>query len=278
MNFFTPTQIRHLTLDQVEVTAWHRPYDATAVSRLAQSIRDIGLQHPISVVSKDGRFALVAGRHRLEAFRVLAEERIPATLVELSDIDARLWEISENLHRVELTVTQRAEQIAEYVDLAKQKREAEKVSAQVAPKPQGGRPEAGDRLAARDLGVSRDEVRRAQAIASLPEETKEAARSLGYDNNQSALLKAAKAETPAKQIDVLNEIVERGGVAATQSARPLRNLVGISGGELARWIKITTPNDRPRAVRLLRMAADLLEDELEAIANGPHHSVEESAL
>jgi ParB-like chromosome segregation protein Spo0J len=278
MNFFTPTQIRHLTLDQVEVTAWHRPYDATAVSRLAQSIRDIGLQHPISVVSKDGRFALVAGRHRLEAFRVLAEERIPATIVELSDIDARLWEISENLHRVELTVTQRAEQIAEYVDLAKQKREAEKVSAQVAPKPQGGRPEAGDRLAARDLGVSRDEVRRAQAIASLPEETKEAARSLGYDNNQSALLKAAKAETPAKQIDVLNEIVERGGVAATQSARPLRNLVGISGSELARWIKITTPNDRPRAVRLLRMAADLLEDELEAIANGPHHSVEESAL
>jgi ParB-like chromosome segregation protein Spo0J len=278
MNFFTPTQIRHLTLDQVEVTAWHRPYDATAVSRLAQSIRDIGLQHPISVVSKDGRFALVAGRHRLEAFRVLAEERIPATLVELSDIDARLWEISENLHRVELTVTQRAEQIAEYVDLAKQKREAEKVSAQVAPKPQGGRPEAGDRLAARDLGVSRDEVRRAQAIASLPEETKEAARSLGYDNNQSALLKAAKAETPAKQIDVLNEIVERGGVAATQSARPLRNLVGISGSELARWIKITTPNDRPRVVRLLRMAADLLEDELQAIANGPHHSVEESAL
>ena len=31
MNFFTPTQIRHLTLDQVEVTAWHRPYDAKTV-------------------------------------------------------------------------------------------------------------------------------------------------------------------------------------------------------------------------------------------------------
>jgi ParB-like chromosome segregation protein Spo0J len=263
MNFFTPTQIRHVTLDQVEVTAWHRPYDATAVSRLAQSIRDIGLQHPISVVSKDGRFALVAGRHRLEAFRVLAEERIPATIVELSDIDARLWEISENLHRAELTVTQRAEQIAEYADLAKQKREAEKVSAQVAPKPQGGRPETGDRLAARDLGVSRDEVRRARAIASLPEETKEAARSLGYDNNQSALLKAAMAETPAKQIDVLNEIVERGGVAATQSARPLRNLVGISGGELARWIKITTPNDRPHVIRVLETAAAILRDEVE---------------
>ena len=189
-------------------------------------------------------------------------------------LSARLWEISENLHRAELTVTQRAEQIAEYVDLAKQKREAEKVSARVAPKPQGGRPEAGDRLAARDLGVSsRDEVRRAQAVASLPEETKEAARSLGYDNNRSALLKAAKAETSAKQIDLLNEIVERGGVAATQSARPLRNLVGISGGELARWIKITTPNDRPHVIRVLEMAAAILRDDLEAIENGSHHPV-----
>ena len=46
-------------------------------------------------------------------------------------------------------------------------------------------------------------------------------------------------------------------------ARPLRDLVNISGGELARWIKITTPNDRPHVVRVLRMAADILEAEHE---------------
>jgi hypothetical protein len=46
------------------------------------------------------------------------------------------------------------------------------------------------------------------------------------------------------------------------SARPLRDLVGLSGGELARWVKITTPNDRPHVIRVLRMAADILEDEL----------------
>jgi hypothetical protein len=76
MNALALPLTRCLTLDQIEVTPWGRPYDATTVSRLAQSIRDIGLQHPITVVTRDGRFALVAGRHRLEAFRVLGEERI----------------------------------------------------------------------------------------------------------------------------------------------------------------------------------------------------------
>jgi hypothetical protein len=42
------------------------------------------------------------------------------------------------------------------------------------------------------------------------------------------------------------------------SAKPLRNLVGISGGELARWIKITTPNDRSHVIRVLEMAAAIL--------------------
>ena len=38
------------------------------------------------------------------------------------DLDARMREIVENLHRAELSVTQREEQIAEYARLAKEKR------------------------------------------------------------------------------------------------------------------------------------------------------------
>ena len=38
----------------------------------------------------------------------------------------------------------------------------------------------------------------------------------------------------------------------------------ISGGGLARWIKITTPNDRPHVIRVLETAASILRDELEA--------------
>ena len=128
---------------------------------------------------------------------MLGIESVLVRLVDFTDIEARLWAISENLHRVELTVIQRAEQIADYAELAKQKHEAPADCASCAVclirRSTSGQQhgERGDSLAARDLGLSRDEVRRAQTIAALPEKTKEAARSLGYDDNQAALLAAS---------------------------------------------------------------------------------------
>ncbi|PZF75130.1 hypothetical protein DK847_19985 [Aestuariivirga litoralis] len=61
--------------------------------------------------------------------------------VRLSDPDAlsreqaEMWEISDTLHCVELRLVQRSEQVSRWVELAEQ------VLAQVAPRPQGGRPE-----------------------------------------------------------------------------------------------------------------------------------------
>ena len=54
---------------------------------------------------------------------------------------------------------------------------------------------------------------------------------------------------------------ERPTVASSIGAKPLRNLVNISGGELARWIKVTTPKDRPHVIRVLETAAAILRDE-----------------
>jgi hypothetical protein len=52
-----------------------------------------------------------------------------------------------------------------------------------------------------------------------------------------------------------------------EAAHPLRNLEYLAAGELARWIKITTPNDRLRVIRMLRECAGILEAEMER-ANG----------
>jgi hypothetical protein len=38
---------------------------------------------------------MVAGRHRLEALRANGEDRIPAYLLTLSDLEVRVWEVSE---------------------------------------------------------------------------------------------------------------------------------------------------------------------------------------
>jgi ParB-like chromosome segregation protein Spo0J len=255
-------------LDDIEIRSTTRPYNATAVVDLKRSIEAIGLQSAPTVIERGGRYVLVVGRHRIEALRLLGVASVLVRLVDMDDIEARLWTISENLHRAELPALQRAEQMAEFVELSRQKRAADQ-SAQVAPieskrtDGRGHRPESGERLAARELGIPRDEIRRAQAIAALPEETRSAARDLGLDDNQAALLAAARSEEPDEQIDVLETIAARGRVS---DAKPLRNLENIAAGELARWIKITTPNDRPHVIRVLEEAAAILRDELESAA------------
>ena len=91
---------------------------------------------------------------------------------------------------------ERDQHVAEWIRLTDEK----VVLAQVAPKPRGGRPEGGIRAAARELGVDRDDARRAAKVASLPEEAKDAAREVGLDNNRSALLAAGKAADPAAEL------------------------------------------------------------------------------
>jgi uncharacterized ParB-like nuclease family protein len=276
-----PSKSVFLTFDEIDFPTTSRAYNATGVAALVQSIRAIGLMVPLTVVERDGRYLLIAGRHRLEALHVIGEERVPARVVDFDDIEARLWTISENLHRTELSAVHRSEQIAEFARLVKERQEGaqlgekvppaahEGVSAQVAQKPQGGRPEGGDSLAARELGITREEVRRSQAIAALPDEVKAKAADLGLDRNQSALLQAAKAPTPQAQLETLEQRADRAAVPIAPRPPALRNLEYLAAGEFARWIRITTPNDRPHIIRMLRMAADILEDELEGIANGP---------
>ena len=67
---------------------------------------------------------LVAGRHRVEAMRVIGKDPIPVRIADFDDIEAQLWRISENLHRNELGALERAEQIAEFARLAQEKADA----------------------------------------------------------------------------------------------------------------------------------------------------------
>ncbi|MEJ0094256.1 MAG: hypothetical protein WDN46_12715 [Methylocella sp.] len=61
--------------------------------------------------------------------------------------------------------------------------------------------EGGISAAAREIGVERTEVRRAEKVASISDDAKEAAREAGLDDNQSVLLKVARVE-PARQASV----------------------------------------------------------------------------
>ncbi|MZP57139.1 MAG: ParB N-terminal domain-containing protein [Bacteroidales bacterium] len=80
------------------------------VQKLADSIKQVGLINPITI-APDNR--LIAGYHRLQAFIQLGETRIPAVVLNLSELEARLAEIDENLIRNEGTVLERSDWLKE---------------------------------------------------------------------------------------------------------------------------------------------------------------------
>ena len=76
------------------------------VSSLAESIRQLGLLHPIAITHTR---RLIAGLHRIEAAKLLGWKAIPAHVLRVSDTEADLLECDENLIRADLTVLERAE-------------------------------------------------------------------------------------------------------------------------------------------------------------------------
>lgn len=154
-----------------------RAVNKASVSTLAASMDRIGLRSPITVrpvprvVNGASGFGyeIVAGRHRFEAARKLGWEEIEASIIE-DPATARLWEIAENLHRSDLTPVERAEHIEEWRKLT-----GENIG-RVAHNSPGRPATTAASETARQLGVSRREVGRAAAIASLPDDVKQQAR------------------------------------------------------------------------------------------------------
>ena len=162
-----------------------RGLDEATVARLAESLSRIGLQTPITVWQDDEWPTLVAGLHRLKAAERLGWKKVEVIYLEGDEQDARLWEISENLHRCDLSAVERAEHIDEWRRLTVAK------GAQVAHPCGGAQPsDRGHSKAAEVLGVSRDTVRRAERIAALPEEVREQAKAERW--SQDRLLNIAR--------------------------------------------------------------------------------------
>lgn len=95
--------------NDVRIVDRMRDLDPAWVEQLKQSIAEIGLTTPICVTPD---LTLIAGAHRLAACKALGLKSIPAVILKLDDLRRELAEIDENLIRNELTVLERAEQLA----------------------------------------------------------------------------------------------------------------------------------------------------------------------
>lgn len=97
-----------------------RPINEVVVKELADSIKREGLLHPITLRLDGDHLRLVAGAHRLEAVAfILGWDTIPAIIADLSDDEAEVIEIEENLVRADLTREQRDTQIRRIAELIK---------------------------------------------------------------------------------------------------------------------------------------------------------------
>ncbi|MEP5803889.1 MAG: ParB N-terminal domain-containing protein, partial [Roseobacter sp.] len=114
-------EFKSLPLSKIIVADRLREVEEDHALVIAGSIAEYGLMNPITVRAtpraKGGSYTLVAGAHRLRAAELLALETIDCVVLKADQPEAQLLEVSENLHRNELSVIDRAVFVLKYREL-----------------------------------------------------------------------------------------------------------------------------------------------------------------
>ncbi len=176
-------------IERIKIGLNRRKIKQDKVDKLMESIETSGLLNPITV---DGDFNLIAGLHRLTAFKQLGLEKINCNIVNYLTADhARLAEIDENLIRNELKPLERSQLWLEREQLLDNL---------------GLRAKAGDNQYTRNSHSSRshscpnNSKDGGEMVARPPKTTQELAKEVGYSERSFQLGKQiAKDITPAIQ-------------------------------------------------------------------------------
>lgn len=209
-----------------------RKLDRAKVRQLADSILEIGLLNPVTVCAAGSEFTLVAGRHRLEAAKVMDWREIPATVVTLDDADRHLAEIDENLIRNDLSDLERSEHLA-----ARKGWYEAKHPGSVNPNKRGGPGRGNKTMAdsaivsyaadtAAKTGVSERTIREDVQIAeSIPEDVRDAIRETLLAESKTDLLAIARLPEAAQReiistVDLTDKLAVRRAVATHRSEHP----------------------------------------------------------
>lgn len=113
-----PEGIREIPVDLIEANPYQPRGNLKSddLEELAASIREHGVIQPILVRPAGSRFELVAGERRWRASRLVGLRSVPAIVRELSDHDAALLALVENLQREDLNALEEAEAYQRILD------------------------------------------------------------------------------------------------------------------------------------------------------------------
>jgi ParB/RepB/Spo0J family partition protein len=94
-----------------------RAYEEGKLNELAASIAEHGVLQPILVIPSGDRYRVIAGNRRLKAAARAGLERIPAIVRSETDENTMfLWNIVENIQRVDLTAAERIKAIRQLAE------------------------------------------------------------------------------------------------------------------------------------------------------------------
>lgn len=94
-----------------------KQFDPHALEELAQSIRESGVIQPLVVRALDnGRFGLVAGERRWRASQLAELDRVPVVVRDVTDREAFVLALVENVQREDLNPIEEAEAYQQLLD------------------------------------------------------------------------------------------------------------------------------------------------------------------
>lgn len=198
--------VKDFLIADVRVGDRVRPLDPEKVSSIADSIKSIGLNSPIGV-SDSGD--LIYGNHRIEAFKLLGRDTIPAFVYDEDGDTSKLREIDENLSRSDLTVLQVSQHVEERNKiLGRMGKRARSGDNRHSRGPTVGPLETTTRDVADSLGVSKSTVQNYQRIArDIEPEVQNLLADTEIADSTTQLLDIAKME-PKEQKEVAQKIAD----------------------------------------------------------------------
>lgn len=184
-----PAAVVEIPLGRIKVTTRLRATDHVKVTDIAESVEGIGLLHSITVSQHGEWFHLLSGMHRLEAFRQLGRETIPANIKEADPLVEELIEVEENLESSRLSAIDEARFIVRWEEILTAF---------------GRRAKQGDNRwirsgltneeLAKNRGMSRRSYQYTKSIANLHPEVQDLLNETDFSQNKMDLVTLAKEE------------------------------------------------------------------------------------